>query len=204
MMVTASIVVGAGLGAAAIAGAIPLSGVGLGGDTRSGDSANGAGANPQGESRAVARANALRAKRGPRGPRGPQGAAGPAGAVGPAGPEGPAGPPGPAGIRGPFYYYYDREPLTAGPYYVRIECPPDTLALTGGVESEFPRFDVLNASYPDPTDPRYWFVYFDLGRSGLVRSSAVCVGPSGGSGNADPEAEGIGTTFRSLDPAPGS
>ena len=199
MLLTASVVVGAGFGAAAIAGAIPLSGGGSESDPGSTESVGLA--SRAGEVQSVERSTALRAKRGPKGPRGPRGPRGPKGATGPAGPAGPAGA---NGIRGPFFYYYDKTQETAGAYNVRIECPPDTVALAGGVQSDSPQTDLVRASYPDPTDPHFWVVYFELGTTGLVRSSAVCVGQSGAKSAADLEGREIEATFERLETPPGS
>jgi len=177
-MLTTSIVVGAGFGAAAIAGALPFSG---------GDSATEHDSGGQGASALVTKAKAVQATRGRRGPRGPRGPRGRRGAAG--------------GMQGPVFYYYEAQQKDAGRYYVKIECPAGWVALAGGVYSEKPEDDQVNASYPDPTDSRFWVVYLTLGNTGMVRSTAVCVTQTTNSTSAKPGTRGVEAIFRSLDSA---
>lgn len=102
-------------------------------------------------------------------------------------------------MQGPIFYYYEGQQKDAGRYYVKIECPSGWVALAGGVYSEKPEDDQVNASYPDPTDSRFWVVYFTLGNTGSVRSTAVCVTQTTNRTATRAGARGVSATFQSLD-----
>lgn len=182
--------VGAGFGAAAMAGALQVSGAGL----NSGDLSGTLTAGTRAEAGHQAELTELRAKRGKRGPRGPKGARG---KVGPQGPEGPKGiegiqglpgPEGPAGVTG--LQSYSRPSFfvpTSSFEAVEIPCPEGQLAISGGISDGVPDNTFIKTSSPNPTDTGEWLIHFQIGASDTITPWVVCAiaDPAAG-GNISP------------------
>ena len=156
LFLTASMVVGAGFGAAAIAGALPVSGGDSGGKGQ--QSTGPASTSTNAQERAVA----LRAKRGPRGPRGPRGATGP------------AGPAGPAGIAG---LQRVKGTLTAAPmgsaYAIYVDCAAGGTAIAGGVRAATGGI-YMYESYPSPDNASRWITEFEPWSFANVEAFTTC------------------------------
>lgn len=190
--ITVAAVVGAGFGAAAMAGALQVSGEGLdrGGASGTLTSLNGSEVTPRGDATATrATKRGKRGKRGPRGPRGvpgKNGAQGPPGAAGVQGVQGEQGPQGPAGITG--LQSYSGDPTNVpGPnfYWFEISCPTGQLAISGGFSANNPAGTYLQTSGLSPGDPSVWRIDYQTGSSDVITPTVVCaIADSQGPGSA--------------------
>lgn len=206
-LIAVAAVIGAGLGAAALAGALPVPGdtdersvSSIGSTTKSENAVH--------NSNGATALRAKRGKRGPRGPRGARGATGPEGTPGPQGLEGPQGlqglqgPEGPAGVTG--LQTYSDDPITIsdpGFYSVEAPCPSGQLAISGGISASNPGGITTRTSSPSPSDTGAWLIHYQSGGPNQITPWVVCA-------IADPlpaEAGSIaeGTRHERLDAPPG-
>lgn len=178
-LIAMAAVIGAGFGATALAGALPVPG----GSADGSDSS--AGSMTEGENVALTwkETRALRAKRGKRGPRGPRGARGKTGPQGVPGAQGLQGiqgvqgiqgPEGPAGITGLQTYSLDPVSIGAGFDVVEMPCPVGQLAISGGISDELPSNTFIKTSSPDPEDTGKWVINFQIGSSDTITPWVVC------------------------------
>jgi hypothetical protein len=169
-------VIGAGFGAAAMAGALQVSGEGLDRSGASGTlaSMNRGEANPRGEATALRAKRGKRGKRGPRGPKGATGQVGPQGPEGIAGVQGPEGPQGPPGVTGLKAYQGETLELDNEFKAVDIPCPTEQLAISGGISTDKAGSTFIHTTSPDPSDTSQWQVKFQFGAKGSVTPWVVC------------------------------